>query len=190
MAWHLERALFWATVALVSGSFLLALVGEETSSPEIRALLLHWHEWIGLLSLPTVVAAMIARGFERRHLLLMPHWLPRVRRSLEIALYVLLVLQSLSGWLLAGHEGKLTSFLGWTLPALSSPSGQLADYGLVYHGLGGVLILLIAAVSLRVNLTAWATSFFRSSTQRRRHRGTRTAEIPRGGVAHKPTDRL
>ncbi len=171
MGWHLERALFWATVALVSSSFILALLGEETSSPEIRALLLHWHEWIGLLSLPTVVAAMIARGFERRHLLPMPHWLPHVRRSMEITLYVLLVLQPLSGWLLAAHEGKLTSFLGWTLPALASPSGQLADYGLVYHGLGGVLILLIAAVSLRLNLTAWAASLARSAgRQRRRHR--------------------
>jgi cytochrome b561 len=167
--WHIERALFWTTVALVSGSFAMAVVGEEASSPEFRARLLHWHEWFGLLSLPTVVAAIVARCFEQRHLLPMPHWLPRIRRSLEIALYVLLVLQPLSGWLLAGHEGKLTSLFGWPLPPMASPSGRLAEYGLVYHGLGGALILVISALSLRVNLTALVWSLLPSGRRRRRH---------------------
>ena len=168
MQWHVERTLFWTTVALVSTSFILAVAGEETSSPDFRALALNWHEWIGLLSLPTVVAAIVARCFERRRLLPMPHWLPHVRHGLEITLYLLLLLQPPSGWLLAGHEGKLASFFGWTLPPLASPSGRLADYGLVYHGLGGALILVIAAVSLRVNLTAFVRSLIPSGRRRRR----------------------
>jgi cytochrome b561 len=98
----------------------------------------------------------------------MPHWLPQIRRGLEIALYALLLLQPLSGWLLAGHEGKLASFFGWTLPPLASPSGRLADYGLVYHGLGGALILAIVGLSLRVNLTALVWSLVPSGRRRRR----------------------
>jgi cytochrome b561 len=168
MRWQLGRALFWTTVVLVAASLILALAGEEASSPEFRARALHWHEWCGLLSLPTVVAAIVVRCREPRHLLPMPHWLPHIRRGLEIALYVLLLLQPLSGWLLAGHEGKLTSFFGWRLPPLASPSGRLAVYGLVYHGLGGALILAIVALSLRVNLTALVWSLIPFG--RRRHR--------------------
>jgi cytochrome b561 len=168
--WHLGRALFWTTVVLVAASLILALVGEEASSPDSRARVLHWHEWCGLLSLPTVVAAILVRCREPHHLLPMPHWLPHIRRGLEITLYVLLLLQPLSGWLLAGHEGKLTSFFGWALPPLASHSGRLADYGLVYHGLGGALILGIVALSLRVNLTAFVWSLIPSGRRRRRSR--------------------
>lgn len=168
MSGHIERPLFWASVALVAASFALAMAGEQVSSPDLRDRVLHWHEWLGLLSLPTVVAALVARCFAPRHLLPLPHWLPRVRHSLEIALYILLVLQPLSGWLLASHEGKLASFAGWSLPPLASPSSHLADYGLAYHGLGGALILAIVALSLRVNLTAFAWSLIPPGRRRRR----------------------
>ncbi len=168
MHWRIERALFWTTVAFATASFVLAMIGEESSSRDFRAHVLYWHEWLGLLALPTALAAIVARRFERRHLLPMPHWLPRTRRSLEVALYVLLVLQPLSGWLLAGHEGQLASFLGWPLPALAFPSGLLADLGLIYHGLGGALILAIAALSLRVNLTALVWSLIPTHRRRRR----------------------
>jgi cytochrome b561 len=67
----------------------------------------------------TTFAAIVARCFEPRHLLPMPNWLPRIRRSLEVALYVLLLLQPLSGWLLAGHEGRLATLFGWPLPPLA-----------------------------------------------------------------------
>jgi cytochrome b561 len=73
----------------------------------------------------------------------------------DVSLYVLLVIQPISGWLLASHEGKLASFFGWTLPPLASPSNVLADIGYIYHGAGGALIVLIAIFSLRLNLKAW-----------------------------------
>jgi cytochrome b561 len=168
MHWHIERTLFWTTLAFVAASFILALVGEEAPPPDFRAHVLHWHEWFGLLALATALAAIVARCFEPRHLLPMPHWLPRIRRSLEVALYVLLLLQPLSGWLLAGHEGRLATLFGWPLPPIASPSSRLADYGLVYHGLGGALILVIAALSLRVNLAAFVWSLIPTRRGRRR----------------------
>ncbi len=165
MQWNLGRALIWTTIGLVACSFVLALVGEEASSTQLREQLLDWHEWLGLLSLVYLVAALIAGRFEltpgRSSL---PHWLPRLRGAVEVTLYVLLVLQPLSGWLLASHEGQLASLL----PPLVSPGGILADIGYIYHGLGGGLILLIAALSLRLNLTAYAFSLVASVRRRRR----------------------
>ena len=49
MRWHLGRTLFWTTIGLVAGSFVLALVGEEISSTRVREQILNWHEWLGLL---------------------------------------------------------------------------------------------------------------------------------------------
>ena len=119
MRWRLERTLFWITVGLVSIALLLAVAGEESSSPTVRTKILQWHEWIGLLSLPSLTAALTARWFDRHHhLLALPHWLPWLRRGLEISLYILLLLQPLSGWLLASDQGKLTSIFSWTLPPL------------------------------------------------------------------------
>jgi hypothetical protein len=61
------------------------------------------------------------------------------------------------------------------LPPLASPSGTLAHYGYVYHGLGGGLILLIAALNLRINLTAYVFSLV-ASVRRRARRTTPEAQ--------------
>jgi cytochrome b561 len=170
MRWRRERTLFWITIGLVSIALSLAVVGEESSSPDLKAAMLQWHEWAGLLSFPALIAALTERWLDRRHHLLpVPHWLPWLRRGLEISLYILLLLQPLSGWLLASDQGKLTSLFGWTLPPLAPPGGRLVDYGFWYHGVGGVLILIVAAISLRVNLTALVTSWARSAVRSRRH---------------------
>jgi cytochrome b561 len=169
MRWCAWRTLFWMTMGLVAAALLLALIGEETSSPLARTPALDWHEWLGLLSLPVLIAMFVVRWFiERPSRSPMPHWRPWLR-----------LMQPLSGWLLASHEGKLASFFGWPLPPLASPSGPLADFGLVYHGLGGVLILLIAALSLRLNITAYVLGLVASVRRGRRAKseaGKRPAE--------------
>ena len=50
MRWQWGRTLFWTTIGLVAGSFVLALVGEEISSTRVREQILNWHEWLGLLA--------------------------------------------------------------------------------------------------------------------------------------------
>ena len=61
--------------------------GEESPSPNVRTKILQWHERIGLLSLPSLAAALAARWFDpHHHLLPLPHWLPWLRRGLEISL--------------------------------------------------------------------------------------------------------
>lgn len=173
MRWRGGRGLFWVTIGLVAAAFVLAVIGEEATSPQVRSPVLAWHESLGLLSLPVLIAMFVVRRYiERPGRLPMPHWLPWLRHAAEAALYVLLVLQPLSGWLLASHEGKLATFFGWPLPPLASPSGLLADFGLVYHGLGGALILLIAALSLRLNVTAYVVSLVASVRRGRPRKAT------------------
>jgi len=155
MRWHPATVLYWMAIGLVTTAFMLALLGEETPSTYARDAALRSHEWLGLLALLVFVAALIARWLGKLPFLHpMPEWLSSLRASTKAVLYVLLILQPLSGWLLASHEGKLTSFFGWKLPPLAAPDSTLADYGYLYHGLGGVLILLIAALAFRLNISA------------------------------------
>jgi cytochrome b561 len=107
----------------------------------------------------------------------MPKWLPRYRAVVDVSLYVLLVIQPISGWLLASHEGKLASFRGWTLPPLAGEGNVFADISYIYHGVGGVLIVLIAILSLRFNVEAWVFSLLRQS-ERGRH-ATHQARRPK-----------
>jgi len=155
MSWRSANVLYWTAIGLVTAAFILALLGEEAPSAQVRDATLRWHEWLGLLALAVFIAALIARWLgEHPFVHPMPEWLPWLRGATKAVLYVLLVLQPLSGWLLASHEGKLTSFFGRNLPPLASPDSRLADYGYFYHGLGGVLILLIAALAFRLNISA------------------------------------
>ena len=155
MRWHPATVVYWTAIGLVAAAFVLALLGEEMSSTDLRDVTLRWHERLGLLALLIFVTAIVARCAGKIPFVHpMPEWLPWLRAATQGVLYVLIIMQPLSGWLLAGHEGKLASFFGWSLPAIASPDSRLAEYGYVYHGLGGVLIFLIAALSLRLGSLA------------------------------------
>ena len=155
MRWRPATVLYWTAIGLVATAFALALLGEETPSTHVRDVTLRWHEWLGLLALLVFIAAVIARWVGKHPFVHpMPEWLPWLRAATKAVLYILLIIQPLSGWLLASHEGKLASFFGWNLPPLASPDSRLADYGYFYHGLGGCLILLIAALAFRLNISA------------------------------------
>lgn len=158
------RVLFWWVIGLVAGAFMLAVAGEETASTAAKQRLLNWHEWIGLSSLVVLILSFAVHYLDlhpRKRL--MPRWLPGLRVTLELLLYVLLVLQPISGWLLASHEGNLATFFSWVLPPLADPSDVLGNLGYIYHGVGGVLIFLVAILSLRLNLTAWVFSLLGAS---------------------------
>ena len=162
MQWHAGRVLFWTAIGLVACSFLLAIGGEETASTTTKQTLLLWHEWVGLGSLVVLLLAFTIHALDsRRSRRILPKWLPQFRAVVDVSLYVLLVIQPISGWLLASHEGKLASVFGWTLPPLAGPSNVLAVIGYIYHGAGGALIVLIAIFSLRLSLKAWVLSLLR-----------------------------
>ena len=166
MQWHAGRALFWTAIGLVVCSFLLAVAGEETASATTKRTLLLWHEPIGLASLAVLLLAFTIHALDsRRSTRLLPRWLPRLRALTDVLLYVLLMIQPISGWLLASHEGQSVSLFGWTLPSLASPSSVLADIGYIYHGAGGALIVLIGIVSLRLNVKAWLFSLLDHSAR-------------------------
>ena len=182
MRWRVVDKLFWITIGVVMAAFLLARIGEETPSLQVREYVLYWHEWLGLLSWIMIIVVLMMRFAEPIHRPPLPNWLPGLRCTFTVLFYILLVLQPLSGWLLASHEGKLASFFGWVLPPLAHPDSRLAHFGYVYHGVGSALIVIIALSSLRLGLTA---HLFDGVVRIRRRRHT----TPRPKKGHLATGR-
>ena len=71
-------------------------------------------------------------------------------------LYVFLILQPLSSWLLSSLQCKLTTVFGLNLPAFATPSELLSKYALTYHVLAAGLILIIGAWNLGLTWGAYA----------------------------------
>jgi cytochrome b561 len=175
---RLAEGLFWAAIGLVAGSFVLGGVGVEMSPGPRADVVLQWHKAFGLLSLVAwlvAAAAFIAGG--RGVSTPLRRWPAPLRVTILTLLCILLILQPMSGWLLASLEGKLASVFGWSLPPLSAPNAPLSTYVLTYHVLGAGLILIIAAWTLRLS---WEIYAFGPLARLRRRQLARTdaAGIP------------
>ncbi|HLH51147.1 MAG TPA: cytochrome b/b6 domain-containing protein [Roseiarcus sp.] len=177
----LAEGLFWTAIGLVGGSFVLGGLGVEMSPGPAAELLLQWHKAFGLLSLVAwlaAVAAFVAGG--RRLSVPLRRWPAPLRATILTLLYMLLILQPVSGWFLASLEGKLASVFGWSLPPLAEPSDVLANYVLTYHMLGAGLILIIAAWTLRLN---WEIYALGPLARLRRRQLARTEARSRAGAS-------
>jgi len=159
---RLPAILRWTVPVLVAGAFALALVGEGTQPAAPRELVLYWHERLGLLALVALLAAIVADRRSAR-----TTGRPRVDRLVEAALAILLLLQPLAGWLLASAEGRLASVLGWPLPSLLAPNQSAVDYVLLWHAVQSAVILLLAALHIRLRAISLMLSV-------RPHRRTRS----------------
>ena len=110
----LSEALFWAAIGFVGCSFLLGGIGVEISAGPQAELTLQWHKAFGLLSLLATVAAAIGFIYSKRRLSApFRFWTLWFRTPISVLLYVLLILQPVSGWLLASLQGKLTTIFGF-----------------------------------------------------------------------------
>jgi cytochrome b561 len=154
--WFAE-GLFWAAIGFVGCSFALGGIGVEISSGSRAELALQWHKTFGLLSLLATLAAAIGFAYGKGRLSA-PHrfWTIWFRTPIFALLYILLILQPVSGWLLASLQGKLTTIFGLNLPGLVRPSELLSEYVLTYHVLAAGLILIIAGWNLRLAWVAYA----------------------------------
>jgi cytochrome b561 len=145
---RLAERLFWTAIGFI---------GVEMSPGPTAERLLQWHKAFGLLSLAAWLAAVVAFVASGRRLSApLRRWPTPLRSTVLTLLYMLLILQPISGWYLASLEGKLASVFGWRLPPLVEPNPLPATYVLTYHVLGAGLILIIAAWTVRLSLEIYA----------------------------------
>jgi cytochrome b561 len=134
---------------------------------DLRATLNTWHFMLGLSVLALVLIRMVV------HLTDIvpridpdpPKWQKQSAKLMHVALYALMIVMPLAGWLLLSAEGKPIPFFGLHLPSLIGKSKYLADLIKEIHEAGGTIGYFL--IGLHATAALYHHYFLRDNTLRR-----------------------
>src|SRR5262249_53293133 len=121
-------ALHWLTVALVVANLTLGISMVPLPLSPRKLEWYMWHKWIGITVFIVTCLRLAVRGGHRPPPLVpVPDWQRRVADRSHIALYVLLTVIPISGWLYSSSTGVQVVYLGLVpLPDLVPKDRTLA----------------------------------------------------------------
>jgi cytochrome b561 len=141
-------ALHWLIGALVIIALAMGWIMTDMVTSPLKAQVFSWHKWVGV----TVLALLLVRVFWRlTHAppppLPAPAWQRVTGQALHGLLYVMLLVQPLSGWLYSNAAGRQIVYLGLIpLPNLVGKDKALADAIRGFHDAGAVIIAVAAGL--------------------------------------------
>jgi cytochrome b561 len=148
-------ALHWIFVALIGSALCIGWLMTVMKVTPLKLRLYSWHKWLGV----TVLALLAVRGAWRRFhppppLAAMPSWQRLSARTLHGALYAMLLVQPLTGWIFSNASGYPIVYLRWVpLPNLIGRNPAMANAFERYHRIGALLfataIVLHALAALK-----------------------------------------
>ena len=151
----LSIIMHWAMLALMVAVYVCADLREIfPKGSDLREGMKVWHNMLGLLifALVWLRLALLLFGSYPVEDPMPPQWQRRAAKLMHGALYALMILLPLTGWLALSAEGKPVPFFGVHLPPLIGPSKFMANLLEDIHEFGGqagyVLIGLHAAAAL------------------------------------------
>jgi cytochrome b561 len=146
---RISRALHWAMAALILGQLALGLTLMRLTPGLADLWLYGLHKSIGV----TVLALAVLRLAWHR---LSPppaplgdpgDWTHRLARATHVAIYALMILVPLAGWIGASASGIETVLWGrWTLPPIAPESAAWQDAGFALHGWAAKLLMVLLAL--------------------------------------------
>lgn len=143
----LARLLHWSMAGLILAQVVLGKVGHEMARSPLKLDLMTWHKSLGVLLLLLAVLRLGWRWINPTPAPPpgLPAWQRNAARLTHAALYGLLLLIPLSGWLLISAENipfRVFWLLPW--PSLTGPNDEIADFAEEAHELlaNGLLWLL------------------------------------------------
>jgi cytochrome b561 len=152
---RLSIILHWVTLALMIGVYACIELREMyPRGSDLREGLKTWHFMLGLTVFFLVWVRITARLLGKTPPIVpaAPKWQLVIANVVELALYGLMVVLPILGWVTLSAEGKPIPFFGVQLPALVGESKQLAERTEELHTtlatIGYFLIGLHAAAAL------------------------------------------
>jgi len=141
-------ALHWLIGALVITALAMGWIMTDMATSPLKAQVFAWHKWVGvtvLALLPVRVLWRLAHPVPAP--LPMAAWQRWTVQGLHGLLYVMLLLQPLSGWLYSNAAGRQIVYLGLIpLPSLVGKDKALADTIKGFHDTGAVIIAIVAGL--------------------------------------------
>jgi cytochrome b561 len=133
---HTAIALHWVAAALIFCGFSLGpfMTGLDISPAKFRYYA--WHKWIGITVFLLAAARLAWRAAHPAPPLpaTMPEWQMRASRIAHAALYVLMLVIPLSGWIYSSSTGISVVYLGLVpLPDLVAKDRETAKVLLLVH---------------------------------------------------------
>jgi superoxide oxidase len=151
----LSISMHWAMLVLMVVVYVCADLREIfPKGSDLREGMKVWHNMLGLLVLALVWLrlALLLFGTHPVDDTISPHWQKLAAKLMHVALYALMILLPLTGWLALSAGGKPVAFFGVDLPSLIGPSKFMARWIKEIHEFGGqagyALIGLHAAAAL------------------------------------------
>jgi cytochrome b561 len=143
-------ALHWLTVLLIvlqfTSAWLLEAVHHETS---LTASLLETHQTMGILTWIVALVRLVWRH-NFAYLPPFPHSMPKLQQSIakanEYALYVLLIVQPITGLGRVLLRGQPFDFLIWEVPVLFDHNQEIRSLFAEAHELGAKALLALIAL--------------------------------------------
>lgn len=147
----LSITMHWLMLLLMIAVYASAELREFFPKGGLRDNMKIWHNMLGMLVFMLVwlrlAISLIGPAPAVRPP--MARWQARAAHWMHIALYALMILAPLLGWVLLSAEGKPVPFFGYELPTLMGPSDTVADFAEEIHEfLGSAGYLLIGAHAL------------------------------------------
>ena len=143
-------ALHWTVGALVVTALAMGWIMTDMASSPLKLEVYSWHKWIGV----TILALFFARALWRlTHrvpaLVPMPAWERSAALLSHGLLYLMLLVQPLTGWLYSNAAGRPIVYLGLIpLPNLVNKDRELAATLKSIHDAGGVVLAILVGLHL------------------------------------------
>lgn len=142
-------ALHWLIALSIFAAFPLGVYMHELPLSPHKLQLYSYHKWLGIGILVFAVVRLIWRATHRPPPLLpgMPRWQEIAAHGVHHALYLLVLVVPLSGWLMSSALGFTVVWFGiLPLPDLVAKDKELGELlKLVHEGLNITLLLVVAA---------------------------------------------
>lgn len=145
----LARQLHWFTAALIVFLFLLGLTMTALPLSELRLNMVTWHKWLGLTLLGLIAFRLIWRLATSQPELknpAIPHMMETAAKAGHLALYLLLLMTPMLGWLYSSAAGfEIVLFETFRLPDLVNKNKELADQLALYHEIAAWSLIALVA---------------------------------------------
>jgi cytochrome b561 len=141
-------ALHWTVTALVITALGMGWIMTDMARTPLRLEVFDWHKWIGV----TVLTLFFVRALWRlTHpapaMLPMPAWQRQTARLVHGLLYLMLLVQPITGWIYSNASGRPIVYLGLIpLPNLVDKDKALAHLFREIHSDGGVVLATLVGL--------------------------------------------
>lgn len=143
------RFLHWLTAILLVASFGLGISMTRFIEDDQKLRVYSWHEWVGVTIFLATIARLVWRLLHRPPPIDLP-WIERVGSGVVyLAMYVVLLVQPIVGWLMSTAFGFQVVYLGLVpLPQIIEADRDFAERLQTVHFAGAMVLLALFAAHM------------------------------------------